>query len=220
MAKGDKPRPPADAPPGPAKLKIQRKRRRLYDLVPVAEPAAPEPAAPEAKPAPKTKRAARKPKGRAAVTTTPARRAARDEAARELVRNRAAWSAGIGLMPWPLVDVVAISAIQLNMIKSLADLYEVEYSEQRAKAFVGTLLGTIVPASFLHSFSRIFRMLPGFGFLAGLLVPGTAGAATYALGRVFMQHFAFGGTLLDFEPETTRAYLEEQYAVAKEDRRD
>jgi hypothetical protein len=32
-------------------------------------------------------------------------------------------------------------------------------------------------------------------------------AATYAIGKVFIQHFASGGTLLDFEPPNYREFL-------------
>ena len=38
--------------------------------------------------------------------------------------------------------------------------------------------------------------------------PIVAGAATYALGNVFVKHFESGGTLLDFKPEPVRDFFE------------
>jgi hypothetical protein len=33
-----------------------------------------------------------------------------------------------------------------------------------------------------------------------------SGGMTYAIGKVFVQHFESGGTLLDFQPEKMRKY--------------
>jgi lipoate-protein ligase A len=41
------------------------------------------------------------------------------------------------------------------------------------------------------------------------------GAATYAIGRVFIQHFESGGTFLDFNPEKVREYFKEQFERGK-----
>jgi hypothetical protein len=40
-----------------------------------------------------------------------------------------------------------------------------------------------------------------------LATPALAVAATYAIGMVFIQHFASGGTLLDFEPPNYREFI-------------
>jgi hypothetical protein len=39
---------------------------------------------------------------------------------------------------------------------------------------------------------------------------------TYAIGRVFVQHYEMGGTLLDFDPDKTKAFFAEQFRVGKE----
>ena len=41
--------------------------------------------------------------------------------------------------------------------------------------------------------------------------PAFSGAVTYAIGKVFVQHFEMGGTLLDFNPEKVKKYFREQY---------
>ena len=42
-------------------------------------------------------------------------------------------------------------------------------------------------------------------------MPILAGATTYAVGKVFTQHFATGGTFLNFDPETVREYYYEMF---------
>ena len=51
------------------------------------------------------------------------------------------------------------------------------------------------------------KYVPVFGFLVGA-IPAitTAAGITYAIGKVFIQHFELGGALLDFDAAKTRAY--------------
>ena len=59
-------------------------------------------------------------------------------------------------------------------------------------------------------------MLPFVGYVVGgLSTPLLAGAATYAVGKVFIQHFESGGTLLDFEPAKVREYFRQEFSVGQ-----
>ena len=42
-----------------------------------------------------------------------------------------------------------------------------------------------------------------------------AGASTYAIGNVFIQHFESGGTMLDFEPGKVREFYQQQVKEGK-----
>ena len=46
-------------------------------------------------------------------------------------------------------------------------------------------------------------------------VPGVAAAFTYAVGKVLVQHFASGGTFLDFDPKKVREYFARQFEEGK-----
>jgi uncharacterized protein (DUF697 family) len=64
--------------------------------------------------------------------------------------------------------------------------------------------------------SSVIKVIPLVGSLAGLVsLPLVASSATYALGKVFIKHFESGGTLLNFDPESTKKYFQEQFAEAK-----
>jgi hypothetical protein len=42
------------------------------------------------------------------------------------------------------------------------------------------------------------------------------GAFTYAVGQVFIQHYATGGTMLDFDTTKARTFMSEQYEKGKQ----
>lgn len=41
-------------------------------------------------------------------------------------------------------------------------------------------------------------------------MPALSACATWVIGKVFVQHFASGGTLLDFDPPEYRRFIETQ----------
>jgi uncharacterized protein (DUF697 family) len=125
---------------------------------------------------------------------------------------------GIGLVPFPLVDLAALAALQLKMLHNLAEIYEVKFMDNLGKASISSLAGGYLPVANTSSFAAsLTKFIPGVG---AALAYGSAvmlnGATTYAIGRVFAQHFASGGTFLTFDPEAVRDYFAKQYEKGKE----
>ena len=61
------------------------------------------------------------------------------------------------------------------------------------------------------TFGSLIKGVPGIGSVVGALtMPVYSAGATYVIGRVFMKHFASGGTLLDFNPPDYREFLKGQ----------
>jgi uncharacterized protein (DUF697 family) len=57
----------------------------------------------------------------------------------------------------------------------------------------------------------LIKGLPGFGSVIGALtMPVVSAGATWVIGKVFIQHFASGGTLLDFNPPDYREFIKIQ----------
>ena len=55
------------------------------------------------------------------------------------------------------------------------------------------------------------KFLPGVGtMLAVISMPAFSAGATYVIGKVFMKHFASGGTLLDFDLPDYREFINAQ----------
>lgn len=143
-------------------------------------------------------------------------RLARIKDVRGVVRRCSYWSGGLGLIPLPFIDFVAVTAVQVKMLLEMAKRYPGEATEERARGAVSALVGGVVPVALGGSVISAFKFVPGIGQVVGVLaVPALAAASTIAIGRVFLEHFEAGGTLLDFDPEKMRAWYMKEFEAAK-----
>ena len=85
------------------------------------------------------------------------------EQAEKIIRNHTLWSMGGGLLPFPILDIAAVTAIQVDMLQQLANLYEVDYSKSTGKTFVSALTGS----TFAKVGASIIKALPGVGSVVG-----------------------------------------------------
>lgn len=139
----------------------------------------------------------------------------RDELASQVVDRFSLWSGAAGLIPVPLVDVAAVGGVQLLMLRRLSEIYGVPFSENQGKSIIASVAGAVLPASTATSSAMIVgslvKGLPGIGWAVGALsMPVLSAGATYVIGKVFIQHFASGGTLLDFNPPDYREFIKAQ----------
>lgn len=131
---------------------------------------------------------------------------AREEEANRIVKHRMWWSAGLGVLWMPFLDTVAVTGLQVEMLHKLCGLYEVAYDRDRVKEWIAALVGGVGPTMIVR------RAIPWIGMLTG---PVLYGASTYAIGKVFIQHFETGGTLLTFDADKMRRYFARFYADAR-----
>jgi uncharacterized protein (DUF697 family) len=138
-----------------------------------------------------------------------------DTQATDAIKKYSMYSAGAGLIPMPWVDFAAITAIQVKMLKDVAAIYGVPFHADRVRSIVAALIGGMVGTNLGYGLGRsVLKAVPLVGpLLGGLSVSASGGAVTWAVGRVFMQHFASGGTLLDFEPDTMRQHFSREVAA-------
>jgi uncharacterized protein (DUF697 family) len=139
----------------------------------------------------------------------------RDEQASQLVDRFSLWSGAAGLIPIPLVDVAVVGGVQLQMLRKLSEIYGVPFSENMGKSVLASLAGALFPASTATTTAMgvgsLAKGIPGVGTLVGALtMPAFSAGATYIIGKVFIQHFASGGTLLDFNPPDYREFIKAQ----------
>jgi len=143
-----------------------------------------------------------------AAAATPAER---QEVASKLVDRFAIWSGVAGLIPLPVVDVVAVGGLQVQMLRRISQIYDVEFSENRGKALIGALAGTMIPVTSGIGAASALKAVPLLGMLASAFVmPVLSAGATYAIGKAFIQHFESGGSLLDFNPPDYREFIKAQ----------
>lgn len=125
--------------------------------------------------------------------------------ARAIVERHANYSAVGGVIPLPIVNIAAITAIILRMVKSLSDLYGVPFERNRARAIITGLIGGLTPAtlSALTASSLLF-IVPGSNLLGLAVSSVAASACARRIGGIFIDHFESGATLLEFPLPTRR----------------
>ena len=90
-------------------------------------------------------------------------------------------------------------------------MYDVKFSENLGKSGLASLMGSLIPVTSGMGFASALKGVPLFGTVASLAsMPVLSAGATYLIGRVFVQHFASGGTLLDFNPPDYKEFIKEQ----------
>lgn len=135
----------------------------------------------------------------------------RDELASKLVDRFALWSGVAGLIPVPVVDVLAVGGFQLQMLNRLSQIYGVPFVENRGKALIASLAGSWIPATSGIGAASALKAVPILGtIVSAFVMPVLSAGATYAIGKAFIQHFKSGGTLLDFNPPDYREFVKAQ----------
>src|SRR5208283_2598463 len=62
-----------------------------------------------------------------------------------VIRKYAYGSLAVALVPVPLIDLVALTGVQMKLIERLATFYGVPFSEERTKYIIASLAGASVP---------------------------------------------------------------------------
>jgi uncharacterized protein (DUF697 family) len=134
-----------------------------------------------------------------------------------IVKKNKCWSMGVGVLPFPVFDFVALTALQMKMVRELSILYRVPFNEQKGKSIILALLGGINAVTLTGLVARsMIKIVPGIGTLLAIGSSSIiAGAATFAVGKVFVQHFELGGTLLNLNPEDVKEYFRKQYQIGE-----
>ncbi|MBK1633097.1 hypothetical protein CKO31_20550 [Thiohalocapsa halophila] len=142
---------------------------------------------------------------------------ARHAAAEHLVQQYTLGAMAVALVPVPLLDLAALVAVQLKMLHGLAGVYDIEFKADLGRSAVASLVGSVLPTSAAPTLAAsLGKLIPISGqILGGGTLVILNGAATFALGKVFIQHFAAGGTFLTFDPEVVRDYFEQQFEAGK-----
>ncbi|HIJ60724.1 MAG TPA: DUF697 domain-containing protein [Nitrospirae bacterium] len=133
------------------------------------------------------------------------------------IRNYAFGSTFLGLIPFPLIDLVALAVIQLKLIAKLSDYYGVNFSEGKTKNIIAALTGSAVPLGLTRAMCSFFKVFPIFGHAVSIVsMSALSAGSTYALGKLFVNHFESGGTFLNFDMEKAKHFYDEQVKKGKE----
>lgn len=131
----------------------------------------------------------------------------------EIIQNHTLWAMGAGAVPLPVLDVAAVTMVQLDMLKQLSRVYGVDYNESFGKNLISAIAGSTLA----RIGASLIKGIPGIGsILGGVSMVILSGASTYAMGRVFVNHFEGGGSLFDFDINLGKKVYEEEFEKGKE----
>jgi uncharacterized protein (DUF697 family) len=137
------------------------------------------------------------------------------------VRRYTALSFAGGFIPFPLVDLLAVSSSQLAMLAEVASIYEDGKvpNKERLRIVVSSVLGSVVPQGLTVGIAgSAIKAVPVFGTFAGMiLMPTLSSAVTFAIGKAFISHFEGGGTFLDLDPEKLKEHYKANLSEAAAD---
>lgn len=119
--------------------------------------------------------------------------AQRRKLAHKIVDRHKNYAALGGLVPVPVANIGAVTAINLRMVRQLSALYEVPFERDRTRALIVALVGGAVPTGVgTATTTTLMWVIPG-GLLIGLGAAAlTAGALTRGIGHVFIESFEAG----------------------------
>ena len=126
--------------------------------------------------------------------------------ATEIIQSHVGFALGAALIPLPGVDLLAVSAVQLNMLRTLAKIYGVGFIDALGK----NIISAVATGGAARLGASLIKVIPGVGTVIGeLSMPVLSGASTYALGRVVSNHFHQGGDLDSLDLVSARQVAEE-----------
>jgi uncharacterized protein (DUF697 family) len=138
-----------------------------------------------------------------------------DQASR-LISSACAWAAGAGFIPLPVVDMLALAAVQVKLANDIAKLYGESFKEEAVQSTISVLLAALIPSAAAGTVASGVKAIPGVGTLLGIATfPALASASTYAMGRVLVRHFERGGSAASFSASSVREDLKREFEAVR-----
>lgn len=144
----------------------------------------------------------------------------RERDAEAVIRNHMFLAMAGGAIPVPVLDLAAVTVVQLDMLKGLARVYDVPFDAKSARAFVTTLTSTIAGKLAARAGASAVKIIPGVGtVVGGATQVVVTGASTYAVGNVFRRMFRNGewvdGISVDSIKDEAKKYYDKGLELAR-----
>lgn len=135
-----------------------------------------------------------------------------EDKADKVINSHVLVAMGAGAIPIPIVDVAAVTAIQLDMIRELSYIYDTDFSESIGKNIISAVAGSTLA----KIGASLVKTIPVVGsFLGGVGMVALSGASTYAMGQVFIKHLKSGGILSNFDFDWAKKMYKEEFEKGK-----
>ena len=122
------------------------------------------------------------------------------------------------MIPVPFLDSVGVTGVQIKMIFDLCKIYDVPCEKNSTYAIGSGLMAAIVAGGLAQGIKKLMlSSAPTVGPVISLASePAIFFAATFALGRVFIQHLENQGTLKDFDFTGLKPLVRRQFSQSSQ----
>jgi uncharacterized protein (DUF697 family) len=135
----------------------------------------------------------------------------------KIIYDHVGFSMIAGAIPIPVLDLLAVSAIQLDMIRQLAKKYEIDFDDEIGKSLVSSILSSTIGTSLGRAGASAVKAIPGIGTLLGIgSQVAVSGITTFAVGHLFYNHFSNNQPLKDFNFDTVKVAFDDLLKKGKE----
>jgi len=140
-----------------------------------------------------------------------------EKAIDKIITEHVGFSMIAGAIPIPLLDIVAVSAIQLDMIRQIAKKYEIDFDDEIGKTLVSSIISTTIGTSIGRAGASVVKVIPGIGTILGIGSQVVlSGITTFAVGHIFNNHFSNHQSLKDFNLDGVKEAFEDLLKKGKD----
>ena len=127
----------------------------------------------------------------------------------KIILTYMAVSMGFGIIPVPVLDIAAVTAVQMEMLRQLSKIYDANWNEITGRYFITSQAGVTLA----RLAAGAIKTIPGVGTVIGAAAQAIlSGASTFAIGQVFIRHFGQEkGNFENFDPKEYKSYYKEQF---------
>ncbi len=134
--------------------------------------------------------------GEASGNKPPQRALEKRPEAESIIRKHVGYAMLSGAVPVPVLDLAAGTAVQLDMLKRLAILYDIEVDGASSKSFLTSLGSAVAGSTAGRGAASLAKSIPFIGWaIGGAASIAANGATTYAIGHTFRRYFEEGRDL-------------------------
>lgn len=152
----------------------------------------------------------------AIISQNPQPSRATQQAVDDIIRKHSLLASGAGLIPVLGLDVAATTAVQVRMVKQMAQAFDLPFNNRHQRTLLTALAGSVVSRLAAFAVREFTGSFSAFGSLAEEMTnAAVAGFFTAAMGEIYKNHFFRGGTLDDLELTDFVDHLKMQIEAGK-----
>ena len=138
------------------------------------------------------------------------------EKVESIIKRHAMYAAGAGLIPFPIIDTVAVAGVQYKLTEAIAREYNVEFEPNRIKVIVSSIASSLLSSLAAGAIGAAAGGITIPGIVGGNLTNAAiSGYLAFATGEIMRLHFATGGTLENLDIRHYLDFFESQFKEGK-----